>query len=352
MAKSVLDLYELYNLVIQRGGLVEVINKKLWQEIIKGLKLPSSITSAAFTLRTHYENFLLPYEMQYMKYLYDFECEKKNLSTRSELDAAIEGNKREGRRTSGPYEAHSSAMAMPQMNRVAPVPATLAQLSPMQTLGLSFAGISPRMPQMPHCPTQLLEAFRFIQQHQEIMRNAGPESPPSTSSTMSPHAAAALASLEASHGFFNLGQHFSRTSLDQEPQREALNLSESPGSNGSGAHRRDASRPPSPCSSTKRPRSNGHAINYGAGPSSAPHRVPPQLVNVSTSSDDQSELTPPRPFQFGNGGFNGTSGFSFRIIDDESSETQVSVSMDINGVTYTGTLKLAPKRQNGHREGP
>ncbi|KAK8393005.1 hypothetical protein O3P69_013204 [Scylla paramamosain] len=52
MAKQVLDLYELYKLVVERGGLVDVINKKLWQEIIKGLKLPSSITSAAFTLRT------------------------------------------------------------------------------------------------------------------------------------------------------------------------------------------------------------------------------------------------------------------------------------------------------------
>ena len=54
MAKQVLDLYELYNLVVNRGGLVDVINKKLWQEIIKGLKLPSSITSAAFTLRTQW----------------------------------------------------------------------------------------------------------------------------------------------------------------------------------------------------------------------------------------------------------------------------------------------------------
>lgn len=54
MAKSVLDLYELYKLVIGRGGLVNVINKKLWQEIIKDLNLPSSITSAAFTLRTQY----------------------------------------------------------------------------------------------------------------------------------------------------------------------------------------------------------------------------------------------------------------------------------------------------------
>ena len=89
MAKSVLDLYELYKLVIQRGGLVNVINKKLWQEIIKDLNLPSSITSAAFTLRT-----------QYTKYLYPFESEKFNLSSDTELQAAIENNKRDGSRRS------------------------------------------------------------------------------------------------------------------------------------------------------------------------------------------------------------------------------------------------------------
>ena len=33
-----------------------------------------------------------------MKYLYEYECKKKNLSSQSELDAAIEGNKREGRK--------------------------------------------------------------------------------------------------------------------------------------------------------------------------------------------------------------------------------------------------------------
>ncbi|MGH0120766.1 UNVERIFIED_CONTAM: hypothetical protein FKN15_027132 [Acipenser sinensis] len=53
MAKQVLDLYMLYMLVTEKGGLVEVINKKLWREITKGLNLPTSITSAAFTLRTH-----------------------------------------------------------------------------------------------------------------------------------------------------------------------------------------------------------------------------------------------------------------------------------------------------------
>ena len=52
LAEQVLDLFRLYKLVVERGGYVEVINKKQWQEIIKGLNLPSSITSAAFTLRT------------------------------------------------------------------------------------------------------------------------------------------------------------------------------------------------------------------------------------------------------------------------------------------------------------
>ena len=54
MAKQTLDLFELFKLVVSKGGLVEVINKKLWREITKGLNLPSSITSAAFTLRTQY----------------------------------------------------------------------------------------------------------------------------------------------------------------------------------------------------------------------------------------------------------------------------------------------------------
>ncbi|XP_003974568.1 AT-rich interactive domain-containing protein 3A [Takifugu rubripes] len=89
MAKQVLDLYMLYKLVVEKGGLVEVINKKIWREITRGLNLPTSITSAAFTLRT-----------QYMKYLYPYECEKKGLSSPSELQAAIDSNRREGRRQS------------------------------------------------------------------------------------------------------------------------------------------------------------------------------------------------------------------------------------------------------------
>ncbi|XP_048857245.1 AT-rich interactive domain-containing protein 3A-like isoform X2 [Brienomyrus brachyistius] len=87
MAKQVLDLYTLYKLVTEKGGLVEVINKKIWREITKGLNLPTSITSAAFTLRT-----------QYMKYLYPYECAKRGLSSPGELQVAIDSNRREGRK--------------------------------------------------------------------------------------------------------------------------------------------------------------------------------------------------------------------------------------------------------------
>ena len=106
MAKQVLDLYELFNLVVARGGLVEVINKKQWQEIIKGLGLPSSITSAAFTLRT-----------QYTKYLYPWEMTTKNLSSQQDLQNAIDGNKREGRRIeSFNMPPSSMPMSMPPLS--------------------------------------------------------------------------------------------------------------------------------------------------------------------------------------------------------------------------------------------
>ncbi|NXX62813.1 ARI3A protein, partial [Scopus umbretta] len=85
MAKQVLDLYTLYRLVTDKDGLVEVINKKIWREITKGLNLPTSITSAAFILR-----------MQYMKYLYPYKCEKQALSSPRELQAAIDSNRQKG----------------------------------------------------------------------------------------------------------------------------------------------------------------------------------------------------------------------------------------------------------------
>lgn len=101
MAGQPLDLYQLYNLVINRGGLVDVINKKLWQEVIKGLRLPSSITSAAFTLREQYKKNLFPYE-----------CFTLNISTEEEAQEAIEGNRRV--RTVTPPSANHNNNPMPQ----------------------------------------------------------------------------------------------------------------------------------------------------------------------------------------------------------------------------------------------
>ncbi|XP_017567508.1 AT-rich interactive domain-containing protein 3A [Pygocentrus nattereri] len=149
MAKQVLDLYMLYQLVTEKGGLVEVINKKLWREITKGLNLPTSITSAAFTLRT-----------QYMKYLYPYECEKRGLSNPNELQAAIDSNRREGRRQGSslfiyspngtPTMLSSTKLSMPSMGlSMATNGASLSSLQKVKKEddgGQSLAATSSRLP--------------------------------------------------------------------------------------------------------------------------------------------------------------------------------------------------------------
>ncbi|XP_076851126.1 AT-rich interactive domain-containing protein 3B [Brachyhypopomus gauderio] len=150
MAKQVLDLYMLYKLVTEKGGLVEVINKKIWREITKGLNLPTSITSAAFTLRT-----------QYMKYLYPYECARKGLSSPTELQAAIDSNRREGRRPSyssslfrfspspstAPHILSSPKMHLPPLGAGAGAPASLNGLqgSPGPSLKKGHEEASPSL---------------------------------------------------------------------------------------------------------------------------------------------------------------------------------------------------------------
>lgn len=52
-----------------------------------------------------------------MKYLYTYECDKQNLSTPAELQAAIDGNRREGRRSSyGHFETMQSPLQMVSSN--------------------------------------------------------------------------------------------------------------------------------------------------------------------------------------------------------------------------------------------
>ncbi|KAK6317761.1 hypothetical protein J4Q44_G00110520 [Coregonus suidteri] len=147
MAKQVLDLYMLYKLVTEKGGLVEVINKKNWREITRGLNLPTSITSAAFTLRT-----------QYMKYLYPYECEKKGLSSPGKLQAAIDGNRREGRRPSysnnlyhfspstAPGHPHHSLLSPPKMPHYSSAGHNDLHTSPSPSLKRSAEEMSTPMP--------------------------------------------------------------------------------------------------------------------------------------------------------------------------------------------------------------
>lgn len=48
-----------------------------------------------------------------MKYLYPYECEKLKLSTPQELQAAIDGNRREGRRSSYGYDLSPGPTLIP-----------------------------------------------------------------------------------------------------------------------------------------------------------------------------------------------------------------------------------------------
>uniref|UniRef100_A0A1B0GM01 Uncharacterized protein n=1 Tax=Phlebotomus papatasi TaxID=29031 RepID=A0A1B0GM01_PHLPP len=71
-------------------------------------------------------------EVQYMKYLYPYECDKKNLSTPAELQAAIDGNRREGRRSSyGQFDPQMQGqLQMPPVQR-SPVTSNIQQMSPL-----------------------------------------------------------------------------------------------------------------------------------------------------------------------------------------------------------------------------
>nr|KAF7390660.1 hypothetical protein H0235_017822 [Vespula pensylvanica] len=85
IAKSTLDLYDLYREVVHRGGLVEVINQNHWQEIIKNINLPTKVISIGSKLR--------------VLYLYDYECEYLNLSNKVQLFEAIESIRRKSNST-------------------------------------------------------------------------------------------------------------------------------------------------------------------------------------------------------------------------------------------------------------
>jgi len=82
-----------------------------------------------------------------MKYLYPYECEKLKLSTLSELQSAIDGNRREGRRPGYGYEFSPLPASMlstpptPHLNGAPALhPSLVAATRPAS--GLSAKGLS------------------------------------------------------------------------------------------------------------------------------------------------------------------------------------------------------------------
>lgn len=60
-----LNLFKLYRTVCRKGGGQTVSHNKLWKEIVDEFGLPSTCTSASFTLKNHYQKYLLGYEQRF-----------------------------------------------------------------------------------------------------------------------------------------------------------------------------------------------------------------------------------------------------------------------------------------------
>ncbi|XP_044735827.1 protein dead ringer isoform X2 [Chrysoperla carnea] len=393
MAKSVLDLYELYNLVIARGGLVDVINKKLWQEIIKGLHLPSSITSAAFTLRTQYMKYLFPYEYEkrrlstpaelqaaidgnrhgrrssygsynemvhpprYMKYLYPYECEKRRLSTPAELQAAIDGNRREGRRSSyGTYN---------EMVQRSPIPTS--QMSPLslvtqqQTMMSRMTGGLPNGAHHPSHPpplgqpplggpipglapsefeARMVEYVKLL--NKELRNTASPTAARHGSSSPPNNTTSPINPLEMSRltlwNLYNNNPTAPPPILNPppvlEPQREALNLADvnnSPQNNSLSTPITAMKREPE---HEEQPPAKRHLQDDDMSPPNSPA---------------PSELSPSQP-QTPTTHIGGLS-TNIKITnrgDARNGDNSLVVSMELNGVMYQGVL-FAQQLQSGNR---
>ena len=63
MGKEDVNLPQLYRSVLVAGGYQKAITKKgSWKVVAYHMKVPSTVTNAAYMLRVHYEKFLLDYE--------------------------------------------------------------------------------------------------------------------------------------------------------------------------------------------------------------------------------------------------------------------------------------------------
>ncbi|KAL2914533.1 AT-rich interactive domain-containing protein 3A [Polyrhizophydium stewartii] len=62
--RKTLSFWALYHAVLELGGSSHVTRMRKWKRVATILKLPSTLTSSSFTLRTYFEHFLSEYERQ------------------------------------------------------------------------------------------------------------------------------------------------------------------------------------------------------------------------------------------------------------------------------------------------
>jgi hypothetical protein len=77
-----LDLYLLYKLVIERGGMDEVTRKQEWKLVYQDLNIPTMSTSASYNTRTNYKKYLYLYELEY--------CDFSDLSRPKDAEARFQ----------------------------------------------------------------------------------------------------------------------------------------------------------------------------------------------------------------------------------------------------------------------
>lgn len=67
LQRQPLDLYKFYTAVRERGGVQEVVRRKLWQDVLEELNLPTDAPNIVNVLRNQYSRYLLSYEMKHTK---------------------------------------------------------------------------------------------------------------------------------------------------------------------------------------------------------------------------------------------------------------------------------------------
>lgn len=185
-----------------------------------------------------------------MKYLYPYECEKKRLSTPNELQAAIDGNRREGRRSSyGQYDNMTRSPGMHPTPAISPIQLVnqhqlAARMNSVMAggLGLQNGALHPSHPQpmnqqLNGCPAnmvpheyeaRIMEYMKLL--NKEVRNTYGPQALPNHALDSVPDVPGItpmdVTRLQLFSTLYSSNNNALPAALQHEPQKEALNLSD------------------------------------------------------------------------------------------------------------------------------